>query len=57
MAGEAPEQALAHQMQKMKDRGVTISVNRGSDDSKDHAWTDTLADAAKAAGIYEEKSN
>ena len=57
MARRTPQQELAHQMQKMKDMGVTISVKRGSDDSKDHAWTDAIAAGAKAAGIYEEKSN
>ena len=44
-------------MQKMKDMGVTISVSRGFGESDVHDVTDTLADAAKAAGIYEEKSN
>ena len=57
MAKRTPQQELAHQMQKMKDMGVTISVSRGFGESDVHDVTDTLADAAKAAGIYEEKSN
>ena len=57
MARRTAQQEIDHQMQKMKAMGVTISVKRGSDDSKDHAWTDAIADGAKAAGIYEEKGN
>ena len=57
MARRTPQEDPEHQMQKMKDMGVTISVNRGFGESDVHAVTDTLADAANAAGIYEEKSN
>jgi len=57
MARRSPQQELEYQMQKMKDMGVTISVSRGVYPRPEIDVTDTLAEAAKAAGIYEEKSN
>ncbi|WP_166785552.1 hypothetical protein [Cryobacterium cryoconiti] len=52
MARRTAEQELAHQMQKMKDMGVTISVSEAPG-----PWAKAIADAAKEADIYEEKSN
>ena len=58
MAHRTPAQELAHQMQKMKDMGVTISVSPafGRTEHDPSNPTDIIAEAAKAAGIYEEKS-
>ncbi|WP_158252576.1 hypothetical protein [Cryobacterium sp. Y57] len=50
MARRTPQQELEHQMQKMKDMGVTISVSPAPGE-----WAKTIAEAAKTAGIYEEK--
>ncbi|MCU1408486.1 MAG: hypothetical protein JWM23_566 [Microbacteriaceae bacterium] len=57
MARRTPAQELAHQMQKLKDMGVTISVRQAPTGAPESRPTGILADAAKAAGIYEEKSN
>ena len=58
MARRRPQQELEHQMQKMKDMGVTISYTPASgipaDPNRPFAL---IADAAQAAGIYEETSN
>ena len=58
MARRTAQQELEHQMQKMKDMGVTISVSPAfgvpADPNRPFAL---IADAAQAAGIYEEKSN
>ena len=51
MARRTPQQELEHQMQKMKDMGVTISVSPSPG-----PWAGTIAEAAKTAGIYEETS-
>jgi hypothetical protein len=58
MAKRTPEQEIAFQMQKMADTGVTISLTPASsrpDIPTDHPFA-IIANAAKAAGIYEEKS-
>ena len=51
MARRTRQQELEHQMQKMKDMGVTISVSQAPG-----PWATTIADAAKTAGIFEEPS-
>lgn len=60
MPRRTAEQELAYQMQKMKDMGVTVSVQpthaRTAPINSDHPMA-IMAEAAKAAGIYEEKSN
>jgi len=50
MARRTPRQELDHQMQKMKDMGVTISVSPAPG-----PWANAIAEAAKTAGILEEK--
>ena len=52
MAKRTAQQELEHQMQKMKDMGVTISVSPAPG-----PWAAAIAEAAKTAGIFEEKSN
>ena len=57
-ARRTAEQELAHQMEKLKAMGVTISTRRapGVPDSAPRV-VDVIADAAKAAGIYEQEDN
>ena len=56
MARRTPQQELEHQMQKMKDMGVTISVSPAFGAPRpEFDVTATLTEAAQAAGIYEEK--
>ena len=58
MARRTPQQELDYQMQKMKDMGVTIIYTPASGVPADPNRSFALiADAAQAAGIYEEKSN
>ena len=52
MAKRTAQQELEHQIQKMKDMGVTISTSENPG-----PWAAAIADAAKSAGIHEEKSN
>lgn len=59
MAKRTPEEEVAHQMQKMKDMGVTISTSPPPGvwpESQPRRVADVIADAAKEAGIYEEKN-
>jgi hypothetical protein len=56
MPRRTPEQELAHQMQKLKDMGVTISVRQSPIGEPELRPTGILAEAARAAGIYEEES-
>lgn len=58
MAKRTPQQEVEFQMQKLKDMGVTISTvpARNAPDTPNRV-VHIIADAAKAAGIYEEKSN
>lgn len=53
-----PAEEVAFQMEKMKAMGVTISTRRapGVPDPTPRA-VDIITDAARTAGIYEEKSN
>lgn len=57
MARRTAQQQLEHQIQKMKDMGVTISYTPASgvpaDPNRPFA---IIADAAKDAGIYHETS-
>lgn len=59
MSRRTPEQEVAHQMQKMKELGITISGTPAlarTDNSfpADHPFG-IITEAAKAAGIYYEK--
>lgn len=52
-----PQQQLERATQKLKDMGVTISVTPAPGVARpEHDVTATIAAAARAAGIYEEKS-
>lgn len=58
MARRTAQQELDHQIQKLKDMGVTISVIPAlAVPRPEFDVTATIAAAAKAAGIYEEESN
>ncbi|WP_166790326.1 hypothetical protein [Cryobacterium sp. Hh11] len=58
MARRTPQQELEHQMQKMKNMGVTISVSPALGIPRpEFDVAATIAAAAKSAGIYEESSN
>lgn len=56
MARRTPEQTLAHEMQKLKDMGVTIRVIPSAVPTEFTPLAHTLAEAATAAGINEETS-
>jgi hypothetical protein len=58
MARRTPEQEVAHQMQKLKDMSVTISVRPALGAPAEPARpVHIIAEAAKTAGIYEEKES
>lgn len=58
MARRTPEQELAHQMQKMKDAGMTVSVTPAPGAPNDDTRPSSIiAEAAKAAGNYYEREN
>lgn len=57
MARRTAEQKLAHHMKKMADMGVTISVTPAPGSSSVSPIIQTLADAAKNAGILEESGS
>ncbi|MFL0711646.1 MAG: hypothetical protein ACJLS2_02385 [Microcella pacifica] len=56
MTKRTPVQEMAHQMQKLKDMGVTISVTQapGVLSSHPRPWQ-IIAQAAQEAGIYEQR--
>lgn len=54
MTKRTPEQEIAHQRQKMKDLGVTVSIKFASGVQTTGARPfQVIAEAARAAGIYE----
>lgn len=58
MPRRTPEQELVHQMQIMKDMGVTINVTPAHGVPEDPTRPSSIiAAAAKEANIYYEKSN